>query len=99
MSRLPLFVFGVITGAAMLYVATNYHVIRSSDGVEIIPKQSARLSEAYVDIRTFSMGDWASHPQLAAALVQANKQHLVGDSAVQALQQSVNQLVPNWPNR
>ena len=88
MSRLPSFLFGVVTGAAMLHVAMSYHLVRTRDGIELVAKGPARLSEASVDIRTFSVSDWAGHPQLAAALVQANKPHLLGDATTQTLQQS-----------
>jgi hypothetical protein len=99
MGRFPAFLLGVVTGAAMLHVAMSFHVVRSRDGIELVGKQPARLSEAYVDIRSFGVGDWAGHPQLAASLVRANKQHLLGDSASQAIQESVQQLVPNWSNQ
>ena len=61
----------------------NYHVVRSSDGFHLIAKSPPRLSETFVDIRAFSVADWTGHPQLASALVQANKQHLLGDSAAE----------------
>jgi len=99
MSRLPSFLFGVVIGAAMLHVAMSYHLVRTRDGIELVAKRPARLSEAYVDIRTFSMSDWAGHPQLAAALVQANKPHLLGDAATQSFSKAREQLVPNWPNQ
>lgn len=99
MPRLSSFVLGVVTGAALLHAAMNYHVVRASDGLHIVAKQPARFSEAYVDIRAFSMADWAGHPQLASALVQANQQHLLGDSTAGAIQQSVNQMLPAWPKQ
>lgn len=95
MSRVWSFLLGAVCGAALLHVAMNYHLIRSSEGFHLVAKSPARLSESFVDIRSFSMGDWGGHPQLASALVQANKQHLLGDSAANALHQSVNQLLPD----
>jgi hypothetical protein len=94
MSRIWSFFLGVIVGAALLHVAMNYHFIRSSDGFHLVTKRPARLAESFVDIRGFSLAEWTSHPQLASALVQANKQHLVGDSAAAAIHQSLNQLLP-----
>ena len=81
MKRISSFLLGMATGAMLLHAATLYHVVRASDGVHFIAKQPARLSETYVDIRSFSMTDWAAHPQLASALVQANQQQLIGESA------------------
>lgn len=95
MSRVWSFLLGAVCGAVLLHVAMNYHVIRSGEGFHVVAKTPARLSESFVDIRSFSMADWTGHPQLASALVQANKQHLLGDSASNSLHQSVNQLLPN----
>ena len=87
MSRLSSFLLGMVAGAGLLQGATTYHVVRADDGFHLVAKQPARLSETYVDIRAFTMTDWAGHPQLASALVQANQQQLLGDSAAGALQE------------
>ena len=76
-----------------------YHIVRASDGFHLIAKQPTRLSETYVDIRAFTMTDWAVRPQLASALVQADQQKLLGDSAAAALQEKAKQLLPDWPNK
>jgi hypothetical protein len=97
MSRAPTFLVGMAAGAALLYTAMNFYVMRAGDGFHLVAKQSPRLSETFVDIRAFSMADWASHPQLAADLMQAEKQYLVGDSAAASFQDNVKQLLPAWP--
>jgi hypothetical protein len=84
----------MVAGAALVYGATNYHVVRAGDGIHVIAKRPARLSETYVDIRGFTLVDWAARAQLASALVQANQQRLLGDSATRGLEQSMNQLLP-----
>jgi hypothetical protein len=94
MSRIWSFLIGMAAGALLLYTAMNFHVLRSRDGFHLVVKRPARLSESYVDIREFGMADWTSHPQIATALVQANKQHLLGDSATRSIHQSLNQLLP-----
>ena len=94
MKRVWSFLLGAVFGAALLHLATNYHVVRSSEGFDLIAKTPPRLAESFVDVRAFSAGDWSSHPQLASALVQANKQHLIVDSTANTIQQSVNQLLP-----
>ena len=99
MSRLPTFLAGMVVGAALLYVAMNYHVMRASDGLHLIAKPTARLSETFVDVRAYSMADWAGHPQLAAALVQADKQYLLGDSAAASIPDNLQQLLPAWPKQ
>lgn len=99
MKRISTFLLGMATGAILMHGATLYHVVRASDGVHLVAKQPARLSETYVDVRTFSRSDWASHPQLATALVQANQQQLILDSAAGAVQEAVNQALPAWPKK
>ncbi len=93
MSRISTFLFGMIAGAALLQGVTNYHVVRASNGFHLIPKHPSRLGETFVDIRSFTMTDWAARPQLASALVQANQQQLLGDSASVALQDKLQQLL------
>lgn len=78
----------------LLHLAMSYHLVQSNDGIYVVAKTPARLSESYVDIRNFTFADWSGHPQLASALVQADKQHLLGDSATRSMQQSVQQLLP-----
>lgn len=97
MSRFSSFLAGMAAGALVLYAAMNFHVVRASDGFHFVNKQPPRMSEAYVDVRKFGVTDWVSHPQLAGALVLANKQQLLGDSAGVAIQEGLNQLVPPWP--
>src|SRR5215204_5193946 len=99
MPRLTSFLFGMVAGAGLLQGVTSYHMVRASDGFHVIAKQPPRLGETYVDIRTFSMADWAARPQLASALVQANQQQLLGDSISTSLQDKAKQLLPNWPKK
>jgi len=99
MSRLSSFFVGMVVGAGLLQGATTYHIVRAADGFHFIAKQPARLSETYVDIRAFTMTDWAGHPQLASALVQANQQQLMGESAANSAQEKAKQLLPEWPKK
>jgi hypothetical protein len=99
MSRLSTFLMGMSAGAILLYTAMNFHVLRASDGVHLVAKQSPTLAETFIDVRSFGISDWANHPQLSAALVQAQKQHLLGESATSSITDSVKQLVPAWPNQ
>jgi hypothetical protein len=99
MSRFGTFLLGMVVGIVLYTATTHFHVVRARDGFHLVAKQSAQLSETYVDIRQFTMADWVDHPQLAAALTKANKQYLIGDSAATSLQESASQLVPAWPGR
>jgi hypothetical protein len=79
------FLIGFVVGGATVLGALRYHVVRAGDGVHIVPKMSATLSETYVDIRQYSPQDWTSHPAVAAALVRAGKGNLVQGAAVDSL--------------
>jgi hypothetical protein len=87
------------TGTMLLYGAMHYHLVRARNGLHLVGKTPPSLSEAFVDVRQFGVADWSKHPQLAAALVRANKQSLMQDSAVASLQDGVNQALPPWPNQ
>jgi hypothetical protein len=99
MKRFWSFFLGVITGAALLYAAMNIHVVRSRDGFHVVAKTPARLSETFVDIRAFTVADWAGRPQLAGALVQSGRQHLLGDSAANEFRERLDQLLPDAPTQ
>jgi hypothetical protein len=99
MKRISTFLLGMATGAMLMYGATLYHVIRAADGIHVVAKQPPRLAETYVDIRKFTMTEWATRPQLASAIVQAGRQQLLGDSAAGALRDAVNQALPGWPKQ
>ncbi len=94
MRRISTFLMGMATGAMLLHGATMYHVVRAADGVHLIPKQPPRLAESYVDIRAFSMNDWADHAQLASAMVQAGQQQLLGNAAMGSVREAVDTMLP-----
>ena len=87
------FLYGMITGAAMLYVAMHFHVVRSNDGVFLVPKLSNNLTDVYVDIRQYKLRDWETHKPLAAAIMKSNQSHLLDDAALGGFRSSVTSLV------
>jgi hypothetical protein len=94
MRRISTFLLGMATGVMLLHGVTIYHVVRAADGVHLIPKQPPRLAESYVDIRTFSMNDWAGHVQLVSAIVQAGQQQLLGNATTSSVQDAVGTVLP-----
>ena len=94
------FLFGVITGVIMMYVASHYHVVRGQDGFYLVPKLTHNLQEIYVDTRDFSPQDWLDYEAVAAAILQSNQTHLLGESTLNPLQESVQNIFSNFvPNR
>ena len=93
MRRLMTFILGMIVGAILLFTAMNYHLIRAHDGFHLVPKTSSQLAAAYVDIRGFTVADWTQHPQIATALMKADKGELMKSSASEALRNELDQLL------
>lgn len=87
------FFFGMITGAALLYVAMHFHVVRGKEGVFLVPKLSNNMSDVYVDIREYSLTDWQSHKPLAAAIMRSNQSQLLDDAALGGFRANVQSLV------
>ncbi len=87
---------GVGTSPALVlcFGATNYHIVRANDGFHLVHKQRSRMSEAFVDVRSFSVEDWSNRPELAAELVADNKQYVMGDAVASG---AVNRL-SQFPN-
>ena len=87
------FLFGMITGAALLFVAMHFHIVRGQDGVYVVPKISNNLSDIYVDTREFSLSDWNAHKPLAAAIMQSEQTHLLEGSSLSSFRDRVGELV------
>lgn len=87
------FIFGMVCGAALLYIAMHYHVVRGKDGVTLIPKISNNLSNVYVDVREFRLSDWKEHKTLAAAVLQSDQSAMLDDASLTSFRESVRGLV------
>jgi hypothetical protein len=95
MGRLFWLFAGVLIGGGLVYGAFNYHVLRTDKGFELIPKRTATLSEAYLDVSKFTAADWGAHPALAADVMAAEKSHLLnetGSTLESGLQRVVNEI-------
>ncbi|HEY1599578.1 MAG TPA: hypothetical protein VGG64_08255 [Pirellulales bacterium] len=93
MRQISSFLFGVMAGGALVFFAQRYHVVRTDHGFETIPKLSSGFDETYVDVRDFQAPDWDKHRALAAAIVQAKKEHILNDSASEQTRQGVGYFV------
>lgn len=92
MSRLGSILFGVVLGAGLVYGALNYHVLRTTEGIEFVPKLSTNFSDTYLDVRQYGVSDWADHEQVARAVVKSGKDYLLKDSATRSVQEGINSL-------
>jgi hypothetical protein len=79
--RVSTFIFGMVAGALLLYLALNYHLINARDGLHLVPKVDSTLAGTYADIRNFGPRDWAEHADIAAALLKAERTDLLESAA------------------
>jgi len=89
MSRIAVFFLGCVVGGAGVFTSLKYHVLRTDQGFQLVPKLSATFSGTYFDVRKFGLDDWTEHKTLAAAVVHAGKQDLFKDSASDSLRQGL----------
>ena len=87
------FILGCIVGAAGLYGSMCFHVVRATDGHHFVPKTGLTFRDSYVDIREFDVAAWRDHVPLAEAMMKANKQQLMQDSATIAVENAFDQLM------
>ena len=87
------FLFGMVAGALLLFLAMHYHVVRGKEGVYVVPKISNNLSDIYVDTREFRLSDWKEHKPLAAAIMRSEHSDLLDDASLNTFRDSVGALV------
>ena len=93
MGRLSALVVGFALGAGAVGGSLNYHVLKTAQGYEFVPKSSMTFEETYTDVREFGPADWVKHPLLSQALIKADKQHVFKDAAVGKMVESVNEML------
>lgn len=93
MGRMSSFIFGAAVGATVMFVSLTYHVLRTSEGYELVPKLTAGFSETYVDVRKFGASDWANHKSLVAAIVAADKKTILQDSSSEHVTEGVQEML------
>ncbi len=94
MRRLPTFIFGMLLGGLLIYLALNYHLILAKDGMHLVPKLNATLSDSYVDVRTFTPADMLRHKDVVAALMKAGQNDVIESIASDSLGNGVQQWLP-----
>ncbi len=87
------FLFGMVTGALLMYVAMHYHVVRGNQGVFLVPKLSNNLADVFVDTRKFELDDWRKHKPLAAAIMQNDQSQLLEGASLNSFRDSMRGLV------
>ena len=93
------FFFGMLAGAAILYVAMHFHFVRGESGVFLVPKTTSNLSDVYVDIREFRLEHWKAHRPLAKAIMVSNQKHLVKETPPLAFRETVQEVLSGFLSR
>jgi hypothetical protein len=96
MSRLSVFIFGILVGGALIYGALTHYLLHTSSGWELVPKTSATFDDSYLDVRAFTVAEWAEHRELVGAIVAAKKEHILGKAAQDGIEQGVTQLLDEF---
>ena len=93
------FFFGMLTGAALLYVGMHFHFVRGDGGVFLVPKTKSSFSDVYVDIRDFRLEHWKAHRPLAEAIMASNQKHLAKETPPLAFRDTVEGVVSGLLSR
>ncbi len=93
MRRISTFIFGMVVGGLLIYVALNFHLIQARDGLHLVPKVDAELAGTYVDIRQFGPGDIARYPKVALAIFRSGRSDLMESAAGDTLQNGLDELL------
>lgn len=91
MARAKASLFGTLLGAAVMFLALQYHVVRSPEGFQLIPRTPQHsLGLAYADIRAWDAAKWADRTELARALMAHGSGDLISQSVTESLSDSVS---------
>ena len=82
MGRITSFLTGAFVGATIMVLAMKFHFVRADDGFHVVAKLTSSMTDTYADIRDYGMTDWNEHRLLLAALVRAEKSHVVKDKTL-----------------
>ena len=93
------FLTGLVIGGAAVYGSLGWHVLRTDEGFEVVAKTQGTFAETYLDVRNYTLSDWASHKTLSAAIVQAKKERIFQSATMRSATggvQSMAQSFGSW---
>lgn len=85
MRRFYGFLLGLVIGGTSVYVAYQYHLVRTPDRLLVVPKTQPSLIDLYSDVRKWTVEDWKKHPALARHLVASGHSEKIMQSATDDL--------------
>ena len=72
--------FGMVLGAALVFSAHHFHLVRTGEQFLLIPKIEVSLVDPYVDVRDWHLDDWEEHPELLEAMKKQGHEDLLPDT-------------------
>ena len=85
------FLLGCMAGCSAMFVALQYHVVQSHDGLQLIPRApQAALGLAWADVREWDAATWTDRPELARALVAHGSSDLITESVAREIVDSAD---------
>ena len=82
MKRITPFFVGMLFGGFLVWGAMSYHVVRNSEGLNLVPKRYGTLKSTYLDVRQWTVNDWSKRPDLVWTITQNGRTELMGDVPV-----------------
>lgn len=67
------FLLTMACGAGLMACVYEFHVLRTPNGVEFVRKPSPDWHDPFVDVRGWSVREWAAHPRLVKNLTLAKR--------------------------
>ena len=69
------FCFGL--GMVAMWLAMNFHFVKTDSDWFVVSKQDIRFADCYVDISEWDAPDWDQHPELQESLIKAGRGGLI----------------------
>ena len=86
MSTIKGFVCGLLAGTGLAAFATQYHLVRSNEGVLVVPRsEKAPLRSTYVDVREWSLAMWREYPEVSTALTRTGRADLITEGVASGM--------------
>ena len=96
MKRVTWLVLGVLVGGGLVFGSLRYHVLRTGDGLVLIPKAVATFDGTYLDVRGWGLSNWSQHQEVAQAVIAADREELLVDAAGESFQQGMSGLIDRF---
>lgn len=96
MNKFSALIFGILIGAALMFVGLKYSVVRANNGFHLIAKSAAKLNTAYIDIREYTAADWKDRIDLATDIANSKNTELQEEVTRSAMNNSLDSIFDQW---